>query len=77
MLVNRIDQVQIARASKLTAEVVFLWITGETMLLGRKVNCIGVIWATVIQGVNVGTMQALFPVETRLSMGSEILQCKI
>ena len=48
MLVNRVDQVQIARASELTAEVVFLWITGETVLLGGKVNSIGVIWATVI-----------------------------
>jgi len=60
---KRVDQIQVARTTQLTAKIIFCSIAREDMLLSREVDRIGVVWATVMKCVNVGTMQALFPVK--------------
>ena len=69
MAVKRVDQVQVAGTTQLTAKIVFCSIAREDMLMGREVDRIGVVWATVMKSVNIGTVQALFPVETSFVKG--------
>ena len=69
MAVKRVDQIQVAGTTQLTAKIVFCSIAREDMLLGREVDRIGVVWATVMKSVNIGTVQALFPVETSFVKG--------